>query len=76
MLLTGRADLARGMAQWRSRKSSGRQALAAFRASRGQHPAAAWRGHSRAEAMAALADELAGLVSALHGTGSNGDCLG
>jgi len=26
--------------------------------------------------MAALADELAGLVSALHGTGSNDDCLG
>src|SRR5436190_3500260 len=57
-------------------KSSGRQALAAFRAPRGQHPAAAWRGHSRTKAMAALADELAGLVSALHGTGSNGDCLG
>src|SRR6266513_703229 len=29
------------------------------------------RGHARTEAMAALADELAGLVSALHGTRSN-----
>jgi hypothetical protein len=76
MLLTGRADSARGLAQWCSRKSSGRQALAALRASRGQHAAPAWRGHPRTEAMAALADELAGLVSALHGTGSNDDCLG
>ena len=56
-------------------KSSGRQALAALRASRRQYAATAGRGHSRTKAMSALADEFAGLVSALHGTGSNGDCL-
>jgi hypothetical protein len=57
-------------------KSSGGQALAALRAAYGEYPAASRRGHAGTKAMAALADELAGLVSALHGTRSNGDCLG
>ena len=75
MLLIGRADVARGTALRRSRNSSGRQALAALRAARREHAATARRRHPGTEAMAALADKLAGLVSALHGTGSNGDCL-
>src|SRR5438477_5451 len=58
------------------RDGSGRKALAAFRAPRCQHPAAARRSHSRTKAVAALADEPARLVSALHGTLSNGNCLG
>jgi hypothetical protein len=53
----------------------GRQAFATLCAPRRQHPATARGGHARTKAVAALADELAGLVSALHGTGSKGNCL-
>jgi hypothetical protein len=59
----------------RSMRRLGRQALAAFRAARGQHPTPAGSGHSRTEAMPTLANKLAGLVSALHGTNSDGNCL-
>jgi hypothetical protein len=44
----------------------GGQALAALAAAAGDHIAAANGGHAGAEAMAAGADELAGLISALH----------
>jgi hypothetical protein len=47
---------------------SGRQALAAMGAAGSQHLAAANGGHACAEAVAALADELARLVGSLHGT--------
>ena len=53
----------------------GRQALAALRAARGQHPTPASGRHSRTEAMPTLADQSAGLVSALHGTDSDGKGL-
>ena len=56
----------------RMRQGSGRQALAALGPPRGEHPAAARGGHARTKAVAALADEPARLVSALHGTFSNG----
>jgi hypothetical protein len=49
--------------------SSG-QAFAALCPPRRQHPAAGSGCHACSEPMAALADEIAGLVSALHGTGS------
>src|SRR5437763_14685898 len=54
--------------------ASGREALAALRAPRRQHPTPAGGGHARTETVTALADELAGLVSALHGTCSYDDC--
>jgi hypothetical protein len=47
---------------------SGAQTLAAPRAARGEDLAAAGRGQSGAEAMTALAHQLAGLVSPLHGS--------
>src|SRR5581483_4325904 len=46
--------------------SSGRQALAALGAAAGQHLAAAHRGHAGAETVPALADQLRGLIGALH----------
>jgi len=49
---------------------SGGQPLAALCPSRRQHPAPGRSCHACPEAVAALANEVAGLVSALHGTGS------
>ena len=49
-----------------SQKGSGRQLLAATRATGGDDLAATDRGHAGAEAVTALADELGGLVGALH----------
>lgn len=43
-----------------------RQALPAFRAAAGQYEATGTRGHASAEAVRALAVQIAGLVSALH----------
>jgi hypothetical protein len=56
-------------------EASGGETLAALRAARRQHPATARGRHSRTKAVATLADELARLVSALHGAGSNEYCL-
>jgi hypothetical protein len=47
-------------------RRSGRKALAALGAAAGENIAAANGRHARAEAMATLADELRGLVGALH----------
>jgi hypothetical protein len=47
-------------------RRSGRKALAALGAAAGENIAAANSRHARAETMAALADELRGLVGALH----------
>ena len=46
---------------------SGRQLLAAARAAGGDDAATTNGGHARAEAVAALAHEFAGLISPLHG---------
>ena len=48
--------------------SSGGELGAALGAAVGQHPATGLRGHARTEAVAALADELARLIGALHGS--------
>ncbi len=49
-----------------SQKGSGRQLLAATRATGGDDLAATDRGHAGAEAVTALAHELAGLIGPLH----------
>jgi hypothetical protein len=51
-------------------RKSGRQALAALAATVGDHAAAANGGHASAETMTAGANQLAGLISTLHGTNS------
>ena len=49
-----------------AKTGSGREFFTAMRAAAGQNLAATGRGHARAEAVAALADELARLKGALH----------
>ena len=57
----------RGRREQAGPSGSGGELLAAAGAARVQDLAAADRRHPRAEAMAALADELAGLIGSLHG---------
>jgi hypothetical protein len=49
-------------------KISGRKALAAMSPAGSQHLATTNGGHAGAEAVTALANELAGLIGSLHGT--------
>ncbi len=58
--------------QFRSRPSGG-ELLAAVRAPRRDDPAAADRAHASPKTMPALADELARLIGAFHGTNSKDD---
>jgi len=57
----------------RPKARSGRKTLAAARATRGEDLAAADRGAAGAEAVPALANELARLISPLHVFDSNGE---
>ena len=52
----------------RRRAVSGAEPLAAARATRGEHPAAALGRHARAETVTALAHQLARLIGPLHGS--------
>ena len=51
--------------------ASGGKALAAFRPARCQHPPAGDRRHPRPETMTAFANQVAGLISTLHGCNSD-----
>jgi len=48
------------------RRLSGRQPLAALGAAAREHFLAAFGGHARAEAVAAFADQFAGLIGSFH----------
>jgi hypothetical protein len=69
----GSTDLRAGRGQPRRAAISRRQALAALCATRRQNSSAADSGHPRPKSVATLANEVAGLVSAFHGTGSDSD---
>src|SRR5271154_4086730 len=56
-------------AAWAPHRCSSRKALATLGATAGNHAATPDRGHTRAKAVAALANEVAGLIGALHGWG-------